>query len=318
MDALPIRPAIDRERLTRGVCMLDNRSGIFRLVNPMGQVYRPDRVLLDSSAQRLMLRKATCISLGIRRLELKLCPFQIQTTLGGASDRSHFMTHERLSVQMRPDHATNSSRLGVTVVVTATESYDVLVGGVVLYPMGFQMDYWTETTTYRPGWQFGDGRMNQVPMKFISRVRPERSTPEVLASIAGFSGVVTWPGHLLEGNILTIDISIYKDIEEVSNFVVVLSSSLDVPLWRSSGVLWQDVDHLVSAAWCEAFVPMEEEEVPQWTLISNPLGCFHWILHPLHGSILPRVFACWIYLVRSTPVWQQCFRRVFQFGSTFT
>jgi hypothetical protein len=51
------------------------------------------------------------------------------------------MTRERLSVQMRSDHATDSSRLGVTVVVTPVESYDVLVGGLVLYSMGFQMDY---------------------------------------------------------------------------------------------------------------------------------------------------------------------------------
>jgi hypothetical protein len=29
MDALPTRLAIDRERLTLGACMLDNRSGIF-------------------------------------------------------------------------------------------------------------------------------------------------------------------------------------------------------------------------------------------------------------------------------------------------
>jgi hypothetical protein len=50
MDALPIRPVIDRERFTLGVCMLDNQSGIFRLVSPTGQVYRPNRVLLDSSA----------------------------------------------------------------------------------------------------------------------------------------------------------------------------------------------------------------------------------------------------------------------------
>jgi hypothetical protein len=42
---------------------------------------------------------------------------------------------------MRPDHATNSSRLGVTIVVTVAESYAVLVGGAVLYPMGLQMDY---------------------------------------------------------------------------------------------------------------------------------------------------------------------------------
>jgi hypothetical protein len=51
------------------------------------------------------------------------------------------MTCERLSVQMKPNHATNSFRLGMTVVVTAIESYDVLVGNVVLFLMGFQMDY---------------------------------------------------------------------------------------------------------------------------------------------------------------------------------
>jgi hypothetical protein len=51
------------------------------------------------------------------------------------------MTREKLSVQMKPNHVTDSSRLGMTVVVTTVESYDVLVGGVVLYSMGFQMDY---------------------------------------------------------------------------------------------------------------------------------------------------------------------------------
>ncbi len=77
MDALPARPAIDRERLTPGVCMLDNRSGIFRLVSLTSQVYKPNRVLLDSGAQPLMLGKAACIGLGIRRSEFELCPFQI-------------------------------------------------------------------------------------------------------------------------------------------------------------------------------------------------------------------------------------------------
>jgi hypothetical protein len=36
MDALPTRPTIDRERLTPGVCMLNNQSGIFWLVSPTG------------------------------------------------------------------------------------------------------------------------------------------------------------------------------------------------------------------------------------------------------------------------------------------
>jgi hypothetical protein len=94
----------------------------------------------------------------------------------------------------------------------------------------------------------------------------------VLASVVGFSGVVTWPGDLLEGNILTINTPVYEDIEKVSNFVVALSSSLDVPFWHSNGVLRQDVNCLVSQAWCEVFVPMEEEEVPQRTPISGHVG----------------------------------------------
>jgi len=79
--------------------------------------------------------------------------------------------------------------------------------------------------------------MSQMLMRFLSRVRPRGSPREVLASIVGFSGVVTWSGDLLEGNISTIDILIYKDIEEVSSFVATMSSSLDVPLWRLNGVL---------------------------------------------------------------------------------
>jgi hypothetical protein len=73
MDALLVRPTVDREKLTPSVCMLDNRSGMFRLVSPTGQVYKLNRVLFDFSAQPLMLGKTTCIGLGIWRSEL--CPF---------------------------------------------------------------------------------------------------------------------------------------------------------------------------------------------------------------------------------------------------
>jgi hypothetical protein len=111
-----------------------------------------------------------------------------------------------------------------------------------------------------------------MPKRFIFGVRPGGSPLEVLASVASFSGVVIWLGDLLEGNISTIDTLVYEDIEEVSSFVIVVSSSLDGPLWRSSGVLRQDADRLVSHAWREAFVPVEEEEVPRWTPISNHVG----------------------------------------------
>ncbi len=88
--------------------------------------------------------------------------------------------------------------------------------------------------------------MSHVPVRFIFGVRPRGSPLEVLALVVGFSGVVTWPGDLSEGNILAIDTLVYEDIEEVFSFVTTVSSSLDVPLWRSSGVLRQDANHLVS------------------------------------------------------------------------
>jgi hypothetical protein len=37
-------------------------------------------------------------------------------------------------------------------------------------------------------------------------------------------------------------------------------------------VLWQDANRLVSQAWREAFIHVEEEEVPQRTPISSPVG----------------------------------------------
>jgi len=79
--------------------------------------------------------------------------------------------------------------------------------------------------------------MNQVSLKFIYGVQLGGSPTKVLASIAGFSGVVTWPGDLLEGNISAIDTPVYKDIEEVVSFVAIVSFSLDVPLWCSNGAL---------------------------------------------------------------------------------
>jgi hypothetical protein len=150
-----------------------------------------------------------------------------------------------------------------------------------------------------------------VPVRFISGVRPRGSPPELLASVVAFSGVVIWPGDLLEGNILAIDTPVYEDIEKVSSFVATMSSSLDVPLWRSNGVLRQDADRLVSQLGVRLLCMWRRKKFHDGLIFLVLLGCLHWILHPLCGSILPKLFACWIYLEGSAPVWQQCFKRVF-------
>ncbi|PTQ47547.1 hypothetical protein MARPO_0007s0008, partial [Marchantia polymorpha] len=232
MESLPARLAIDRERVVPGVCMVDNRSGVFCLVSATWQVYVPARVLLDSGAQPLMLGKIACISLGVRRSELE--PFRA--------------------------------------VVTSAESYDVLVGGAVLYPMGFRMDYWTETAAYRPGWESGDGRMSELPVRFISQDRPLGSSPAVLASIAGFNGVLTWPDDLLEGNRSAEDAPVYEEVEEMVSLAAAVSSSLDVPLWDSCHALQQEADRLMKKAWSEASLPAEAERVSDGRLEYSPEG----------------------------------------------
>ncbi|OAE18537.1 hypothetical protein AXG93_625s1270 [Marchantia polymorpha subsp. ruderalis] len=92
------------------------------------------------------------------------------------------------------------------------------------------MDYWIETAAYRPGWQSGDGRMSELPVRFISRYRPQGSFPAVLASVAGFSGVFTWPDDLLEGNMSADDTLIHEEVEEIVSLAAAVSSPLDVPL----------------------------------------------------------------------------------------
>jgi hypothetical protein len=52
-------------------------------------------------------------------------------------------------------------------VVTHVTSYDVLVGGVVSYTLGDNIDLWEETTYYYLGWQTKISHKASLPMRFI-------------------------------------------------------------------------------------------------------------------------------------------------------
>ncbi|BBN05379.1 hypothetical protein Mp_3g12620 [Marchantia polymorpha subsp. ruderalis] len=220
----------------------------------------PARLIGRGLSVPLMLGKIACISLGVRRSELEPCPFQIQTSLGGTSDRSYRMTRERISVQLRHGHAQDSSQFGVRAVVTSAESYDVLVGGAVLYPMEFRMDYWTETAAYRPGWESGDGRMSELP------VRSAEDTP------------------------------VYEEVEEMVSLAAAVSSSLDVPLWDSCHALQLEADRLVKKAWSEASLPAEAERVSDGRLVCGLSTLSPLVTTPIVWEYSQRVFVCWIFL----------------------
>jgi hypothetical protein len=54
----------------------------------------------------------------------------------------------------------------VRATITHATSYDVLVGGVMLYPLGVTIDFWEETMYYCPCWQIGVNHNASLLMRF--------------------------------------------------------------------------------------------------------------------------------------------------------
>jgi hypothetical protein len=86
----------------------------------------------------------------------------------GASKKAHGFTKTNTLVKLNPKHPTNQSTIQVQVVVTNALFYDVLVWGVMLYPMGFVLNFWEETTSHRLGWQLGDGHHTQLQVQYFA------------------------------------------------------------------------------------------------------------------------------------------------------
>jgi hypothetical protein len=75
----------------------------------------------------------------------------------GGMEYATAITKGKLALKLNQDDIEDASFMKVKAIVTEAKSYDVLVGSTVLYPMGFTLDFWEETASYRPGWQAGDG-----------------------------------------------------------------------------------------------------------------------------------------------------------------
>jgi hypothetical protein len=76
------------------------------------------------------------------------------------------ITKGELALKLNQDDVEDASFMKVKAIITEAKSYDVLVGSTVLYPMGFILDFWEETESYRPGWQAGDERKVSLPARF--------------------------------------------------------------------------------------------------------------------------------------------------------
>jgi hypothetical protein len=73
-------------------------------------------------------------------------------------ERTTGITKAELFLKLNQEDVEDVGFMKVKAIVTEAKSYDVLVGTMVLYSMGFTLDFWEEIANYRPKWQAGDGR----------------------------------------------------------------------------------------------------------------------------------------------------------------
>ncbi len=81
--------------------------------------------------------------------------------------------------------------------VTHVMSYDVLVRGVVSYPLGITIDFWEETTYYHLGWQIKANHKASLLMKFIKGQVGKFNKSIMLARLSRLPHGL----ELLEGNV---------------------------------------------------------------------------------------------------------------------
>jgi hypothetical protein len=258
VKTMPARPAIERSSITLGVVVVDNSQGIFQLVGPKGKVFVPQRVLLDSGAQPLMLGASAIEGLGLTKDTLEKCPWTISTSIGG-TEHSTTITKGELALKLNQDDVEDASFMKVKAIVTEAKSYDVLVGSTVLYPMGFTLDFWEETASYRPRWQASDGCKASLPARFI------RVLTGNLADLFAFSGLVDaaspWFMETFDENAFITHLHMQVDAQvSAQNLesIKVHQPGIEAA-WSTTAQLHEAAELVVQEAWQESLLPQEEE-----------------------------------------------------------
>lgn len=74
-------------------------------------------------------------------------------------------------------------------------SYDVLIGGAILYPMGCTLDSWKEIVSYILGWQSKDGKSVHLSIYSIGRKPLNHVTTRWAPSLVAFFGIASFGGQ---------------------------------------------------------------------------------------------------------------------------
>jgi hypothetical protein len=179
----------------------------------------------------------------------------------------------------------------VKAIVTEVKSYDVLVGLMVLYPMGFTLDFWEETASYRPGWQVGDGRKVSLLARFI------RVLIGNLADLFAFSGLVDaespWFMETFDENAFVTHLHIQVDAHVRAQNLesIKVHQPWIEAAWSTTTQLCEAVELVVQEAWQESLLPQEEEGSDGTEDHGPPLdnSTIHW-KSPDDGIVLLELF----------------------------
>lgn len=71
---------------------------------------------------------------------MKACPFNINTSMERSKGATK-ITSQPLLLKFRPNNVMDAATIKTKAIVTQAESYEVLVGATMLYPMGFTLDF---------------------------------------------------------------------------------------------------------------------------------------------------------------------------------
>ena len=244
VQTMPRRPAIERSSVTPGVVVVNNSNGLLQIVGPGGKIFTPQRVLLDSGAQPLMLGKAATDALGLHEGTLEACPFTINTSMGG-SERATGITMKPLMIKIRPNDVMDAAAINTKAIVTQAESYDVLVGSTVLYPMGFVLDFWNETASYRPGWQAGDGRQATLPAQFVRGEESHHMTFGMAAGVETTKDIMLDDWHIQHESPRPTNVS--STVREKKKYLATVQQA--ATLWKSKDDLFSHAGSILDKVW---------------------------------------------------------------------
>jgi hypothetical protein len=176
----------------------------------------------------------------------------------------------------------------VKAIVTEAKSYDVLVGSTVLYPMGFILDFWEETASYRPGWQAGDGRKVSLPARFI------RVLTGNLVDLFTFCGLVdvefmeTFDENAFATH-LHMQVDAHMSTQNLES-IKVHQPGIEAA-WSTIAQLREAAQLVVQEAWQESLFPREEDRSDGTEDHGPPLdnSTIHW-KPPDDGIVLLELF----------------------------